>query len=569
MLRDFQEKLVYDIFTEWQKPNVFNIMMVAPTGAGKTVIMSHVVQQFNQPTCLIAHRQELVSQAALALNRDKVPHSIIAPKDVIRSVIALEHDTHGHSAYSHRSMVRVAGVHTLVNHDKTDRWLAQVGLVLVDEGHHVQRENIWGEALALFPNGRGLFPTAHAVRADGRGLGRGADGLVDSLCIGPSGRTLINRGFLTDYRVLCPSSDVDFSHVPIGSTGDYSLPKLRAATHSSNTIVGDVVRHYLRHAGGKLGITFAVDIEAAKEICAGYRRANVPAEIITAKTPIAQRARLMRQFRNRELLQLVSVDCLGEGTDVPAIEVVSMVRKTASWQLFCQQFGRALRIMVSDQLNATWGTFSDAQRLGYIAASAKPSALIIDHVGNTIFHGLPDVQQEYSLSRRESRSRGQNDAIPLRTCAECTQPYERVLTQCPWCGDIPEPSGRSSPEAVEGDLILLDFEVLKAIRGEVSRVDRPPHFPADASKEIRGAITRRHKERQSAQNILRATMSLWGGWREHIGEVTRVSHKRFFLTFGVDVMTAQTLNSADAEALDARIRAHLAKHNIVEATHGN
>jgi DNA repair protein RadD len=564
MLRDFQSDLENQIFEAWQQPNVFNIMPVAPTGAGKTVLVSSVIQRYGVPTCGIAHRQELVSQFALALNRDRVPHGVIAPKEVISSIIQLEHETHGYSAYSYRADTRVAGIDTLVNHDKSDRWLSHVGLVVIDEGHHVLRENKWGAGMALFPNARGLFPTAHAVRADGRGLGRGADGLVDALCIGPSGRNLVNRGFLTDYRVLCPSSDIDFSHVPIGSTGDYSMPKLRAATHGSNKIVGDVVRHYLHHAGGKLGITFAVDIEAAKELCAGYRSAGVPAEIITAKTPIAQRARLMRQFRNRELLQLVSVDCLGEGTDVPAIEVVSMVRKTASWQLFCQQFGRALRIMVSDELNAAWGGFTDGERLAHIAASGKPHALIIDHVGNTIFHGLPDVKQEYNLERRESRSRGKNDAIPLRCCPKCTQPYERVLTQCPWCGDIPEPSGRSSPEAVEGDLVLLDFEVLKAIRGEISRLDRPPQFPKDASTEIRGAITRRHRERQSAQNVLRDTMKLWGGWREHVGESIRTAHKRFYLTFGVDVMTAQTLNAADAESLDAKIRAHLAKHNVVE-----
>lgn len=568
MLRDFQVDLENQIFEAWQQPNVFNVTAVAPTGAGKTVLVSDVTMKVGQPTCAIAHRQELVSQMALAFNRDEVPHGLIAPKEVVRQIIALEHDMYGRSYYRHNADVRVAGVDTLPNHDVRDRWLSQVGLVIQDEGHHVLRDNKWGKAMQLFPNARGLFPTAHAIRADGRGLGRCADGLADALCVGPSCRTLIDRGFLTDYRLLCPDSDIDFSDVPIGATGDYSLPKLRAATHESNQIVGDVVRHYRQYAEGCLGVTFAVDIEAAKQIAAAYRAAGFPAEIITAKTPIGIRGQLMRQFRARQILQLVSVDCLGEGTDVPAIEVVSMARRTASWQLFCQQFGRGLRIMVSDTDNMKWGGYADAERLALIAASKKPRAIIIDHVGNTIYHaesrGLPDSQQEYSLERT-SATRGGKGVIGYKVCAGCTQPYERFHVACPRCGYVPEVRDRSSPAAVDGDLVELTPEMLKQLRGEINRVDGDVRFPAGVSPEARGAINRRHLDRQRSQASLRPALELWGGWREHCGESTREAQKRFYLTFGLDVLTAQTLGTTEAADLEAKIRAHLSAHNIVEA----
>jgi hypothetical protein len=444
-----------------------------------------------------------------------------------------------------------------------------------DEGHHVQRENKWGRAQLMFPNAYGLFPTAHAVRADGGGLGRlnvegkSGDGLVDKLVVGPYGRQLIRRGFLTDYRIICVGSDIEISEKDITASGDYSMPKLRAATHADNKIVGNVVKHYLRFAGGKLGVTFAVDIEAAVELRKAYQAAGVPAEIITSETPIGVRGHLMRKFRARQLLQLVSVDCLGEGVDVPAIEVVSMVRKSASWQLFCQQFGRALRVMVDEQYWQYWDLYSDEQRIAIIAASSKPKAIIIDHVGNVIWHakfrGLPDTAQEYSLLRRDAGARGKSDAIPLRPCMWCSQPYERFYVACPYCGGVPEPAGRGSPELVEGDLIELDPAVLEAMRGEVARVNGPVQMPAHMPAAAQRGILRNHHDRYRAQESLQRFMRIWGGWQESAGRSTREAQKLFYLRFGVDYLSAQALGIGDATALQARIALELQKHNVTEA----
>lgn len=569
MLRDFQADLENQIFAAWQQPNVFNVMPVLATGGGKTVLVSSIIQKFGVPTAAIAHRQELVSQMALTLNRDRVPHGIIAPKKVIQAIIAIEHDTFGYSTYNHRADVRVAGIHTLLNHDINDRWLQAVGLAVFDEGHHVIKGSIWHKGMQMMPNARGLLPTAHAIRADGKGLGREADGIVDALCVGSYARELINRGYLTDYEILCPESDLDFSHLEIGPTGEYSMPKLRAETHKSKKLVGSVVGEYMKHAAGKLGLTFAVDIIGAKDICTGFRRAGIPAEIITAHTPIAQRARIMKQFRARQLLQLVSVDTLGEGTDVPAVEVVSMARRTASWQLFSQQLGRLLRILVTDQQNKEWGGYTDGQRIQLIASSVKPKGLLIDHVGNTIFHsedhGLPCSKQEYDLKRRPRALRGKSDAIPLRPCPACTKPYERYRVACPYCRFEPLPAGRSTPEEVEGDLFLLDLKALEAMRRDVKRSDGAPTMPIGASGEIIGAIRKRHYERMQAQSAMREAMEFWGGWRKTFGEDHREAQKRFYLTFQIDYLSAQCLNATDADALRERIEMHLAKNSVMRA----
>lgn len=569
MLRDFQVTVQNAIFSAWHERDVFNVLVNMATGAGKTVLLGDTIEKMNTATCAVAHRQELVSQMSLALNRENIHHGIIAPKSVQQQIIRLHHETHGYSKYRYSADVRVAGVDTLANHDKKDRWLSQVGLVAQDEGHHVLRANKWGRAMAMFPNARGLFLTAHAYRADGHGLGRRASGLVDRLVLGPSGRELINRGYLTDYDIYCPDSDIDYSGVPISAaTGDYNQTKLRAATHGSKQLVGDVVREYLRYAAGKLGVTFAVDIEDAEKISAAYNAAGVRAEIITAKTPIAIRAQFMRQFRARVLLQLVSVDCLGEGVDVPAIEVVSLARRTASFQVYAQQIGRALRPMVDASEAMAWGSYTDGGRLQRIAASGKKKAIVIDHVGNTCYfaqwHGRPCSRQTYSLDDRESRTRAKLGPDSLRPCPGCTKPYERFYLACPYCGHVPALTVRSAPEWVDGDIVLLDPAVLDAMQADIARIDAPP--PTVSDSPTGGAILKNHFNRQRAQAPLRRAMALWGGWREHLGEDIRTAHKRFYLTFGADVLSACALGAGEALKLEEQIRADLTRNNIVEAT---
>jgi DNA repair protein RadD len=567
-LRDFQQTLKARAYDAWAR-GARNVMIVMATGGGKTVVFCNMVAELGLPTVLISHRQELVGQAALALNRESIPHGIVAPQAIQRQIIQLEQEMHGRSFYSPRAPVRVAGVHTLVGHEQTDPWLKQVGLVVQDEGHHVANDNIWMRAQAMFPAARGLLVTAHAIRADGRGLGRPpeGDGLVDELIVGPCGRNLIDRGFLCDYRLIAPPSDVHVEDIKIGDSGEYNYEAVRARVHASKTIVGDVVAHYQKFAAGKLGITFAVDVEAAVEIAAKYRAVGVPAEIITAKTPLAVRGQLMRQFRRRQILQLVSVDVLGEGVDVPAVEVVSMARPTASFQLYGQQFGRALRLMLTDEQNATWNDRSDAQRLVEIAASVKPKALIIDHVENYVRHGLPDVERQYSLARRAKRSsKPKDDAIPLRYCVnpECLEPYDVTLSVCPNCGTPrPPPARRGTPEEVEGNCFELDPEVLRQMRIEQAKIDGPARVPVGAADIVKKSIHKNHNLRRESQHELRAAMALWAGWRVHVGRRPEEVQREFFYKFGRDVMSAQVLGSTDAEELRARIAADLEANSIV------
>jgi DNA repair protein RadD len=557
-LRDFQVTAQERVQAAWAAGSRY-VILALPTGGGKTVVFSDTIRRANVPTCAIAHRSELVSQMSLTLARYKIRHRVIGPRSLQKACAAIHMRELDRLYYDPQSKVAVAGVDTLVNRgDELADWLPTVRLIVMDEAHHVLRENKWGRAAAMFPNALGLGVTATPVRADGYGLGRYADGIADTLIVGPTGHDLIDRGFLTDYRVLAPPSDIDYSHVPVGSSGDYSLPRLREVVHASNTIVGDTVKHYLKFAAGQLGVTFNVDVEAATEQAAAYRQKGVPAEVVSAKTPDELRFRILRRFRNGEILQLCNVDLFGEGFDLPAVSVVSMVRKTESFGLYSQQFGRALRVMVDDYEG--WGEHSDDERLRRIAGSNKPRAVILDHVGNVARHGLPDVARVWSLDRREKRSRSTDPAVvPVRTCAneECFAVYERYYTACPYCGHAPAPTSRSSPAEVDGDLVELDPAALHALRGEAERVIGPVVVPYGMGGAAAGGLVKAHRARAEAQHALRGRIALWAGYQRHLGRPDTEAYRRFYFKYGTDVGTAQTLGAREANELRALIERDL------------
>ena len=541
-LRPYQAKIKQEIYDAWRTHD--NVAAVLPTGAGKTVMFSSILHEHQGASCAIAHRQELVGQMSLSLAKFGLEHRVIAPKNVIRMIGNLHVSELGRNFCNPTAPCAVAGVQTLIRRQRQlKRWSYQVTKWITDECHHIIRDNSWGKAVRMFPNAQGLGVTATLCRSDGKGLGRHADGVFDTFVQGPSARELMNMGYLVDYRIFAPESDLDLEGIAMAADGDYNKKQLKTRARQSH-IVGDVVQHYLRIAPGKLGVTFATDIETATDITEKYNAAGVPAELITGKTPDNERIATFRRFRNREVLQIVNVDICGEGVDIPALEVVSMARPTASYGLYTQQFGRALRILLG-----------------------KSHAIIIDHVGNVMRHGLPDKQRVWTLDRRERRAAGKKDpdVIPVRTCKKCMGVYEAIYIICPYCGFQHVPAGRTLPEQVDGDLLELDPATLAAMRGETARIDAPASevrdrmMRAGASAKVYNSAAKQHTLRQEAQGQLRESIALWAGYQRAMGRPDSESYRRFYFRYGTDVESAKVLGRREAMAMTHLISEEILK----------
>ena len=137
---------------------------------------------------------------------------------------------------------------------------------------------------------------------------------------------------------------------------------------------------------------------------------------------------------------------------------------------------------------------------------------------------------------------------------------KKPMMECPYCGYEPIPVSRSRPEFVDGDLCELDPATLAAMRGDVERVDMDPEqYRAELQAKHAPLIgqlahVKRHAERQAEQANLRAVMAWWGGVQVALGRVDeRENQRRFYHTFGVDVLTAQTLRPREANELAGRI----------------
>lgn len=518
-----------------------DVLMQLDTGGGKTAIFSKIIHQHDKPAAAIAHRQELIGQISLNLATLKIPHRIIAPDKVISNTCKLHTQVLGTSYHDPNAAKGVVSVDTLPHRvDDLQTWLQSVTLLIQDEAHHNLRSNKWGKAHDLFPNAFSLGVTATPYRTDGKGLGRHADGIYDVLIKGPGMRDLINQGYLTDYKIWAPPTKIDLTDVNITSTGDYSPRKLSAAIQKS-TVVGDVVEHYLKLAPGKLGLTFSSDVQTAADIARQFTEAGIPAEVIHAKTADSIRVGLLQRFKNRELLMLVNVDIFGEGFDCPAIEVVIMARPTQSLPLYMQQFGRALRPL-----------------------AGKDRAIIIDHAGNVARHGLPDAPRQWSLNRRDRRTKGPaDDSLAIKVCPACTGVYERKFNRCPHCGYYAPPAFRSGPQFVDGDLIELDEATLAAMRGAIADVDldKEDYRAMLAGKRVpvenQMANVKRHAATQVAQEVLRNAIRLWAGYLQERGDNDSMIYRQFYLKFGTDILTAQALRERDAKELTGRVGQHI------------
>jgi DNA repair protein RadD len=532
MLRDYQHKLKNDLYRSWWAGNR-NVLLVSPTGSGKTVTMQSITGDCQESTWSIAHRRELVGQISLALARVGIYHRIIAPDVIIRMIVDLHVKEFGQSFVHPNSNHFVASVQTInARLEQLKPLIEQCKLWNMDEGHHIRADNLWGRTIAEFKNAYGAGYTALAQRGDRKGLGRHCGGVFDDLVIGPPVRLLMDQGHLVDYIVYAPQiSSIDVSNIPVTATGEYSQPKLSSEAKRS-TITGDTVQSYLRFAPGKIGATFCVDVGIAEETTAGYIAAGVPAALITDKTPDKLRFEIMADVRTGLIKQVSNVDILGEGVDVPVLEVVTLARPTASEQLHRQQMGRVLR---------------PAPERG------KSHGIIIDQVKNIeTLKCPPDKPGNHSLDAVERKKRNalnDPDEIPTHTCPACHRFFESWQPTCIHCGHLPAPALRDRPELVEGDLLLYTPDLLARLTGEIERLKGPPRLPISAGPAAVAGARVNWSETQTAQVDLSNAIAWWAGVQRHIGRSDREGYIRFYRTFGVDVATAQTLRAGPARLL--------------------
>lgn len=533
-LRPYQLENKAKIYSAWEA-EFKNVLYVMATGLGKTRMFCAIAMEqaliLKKPTAISVHRKELVSQISLTLAEQNIPHNIIAPRPVIKGIVAEQRRQFGKQFYKFDAMITVLSVDTLNSRImKHEAWAKSIKLWICDEAMHLLKENKWGRAMRYFPNAQGLGVTATPERLDKRGLGSHVDGMFDTMVIGPDSRWGIQNGFLCNYKIAIPESDYALHLKIANGDSDYSKEAMTVASQKSH-IVGDVVKNYKKLAFGKQAIVFASDIGAAERMEKEFLDAKISAKLLTGLTEDVQRLNAMYEYRQKKIQVLINVDLFDEGLDVPGIECVIMARPTMSLAKYMQMVGRGLR-----------------------PAKEKPFLILIDHVGNVKTHGLPDSRRQWSLDRVTKRKRNLNLVRLCENYATCGAPFDRILTECPYCGTAVTRgtrdggSGRVSPPMVDGDLVLLDPETLRELEA---------HTVLESPADIAQRITRAHGEgagrramqnqieRIQTQDALIKTIAIWAGKMQAYGYTNRQINKSFFLEYDITITEILALPKAD------------------------
>lgn len=320
-LRPYQEEARQAVEKQWEQ--VDKTLLVLPTGTGKTVVFSKIIEdrvRQGSRALILAHRGELLDQAA----------------DKLASATGLMCATEKaeQSCLGSWFRVVVGSVQTLMREKRLNKFGSDYfDTIVVDEAHHCISES-YQKVLKHFPEAKVLGVTATPDRGDMRNLGSYFESLAYEYTLPKA----IKEGYLCPIKAQTIPLKLDLSSVSV-QAGDFKAGD-----------IGTALDPYLVQIAEEMGkvchdrktVVFLPLIKTSQKFCKMLNEAGFAAAEVNGDSK--DRAEILKDFENGRYNILCNSMLLTEGWDCPSVDCIVVLRPTKIRSLYCQMVGRGTRL---------------------------------------------------------------------------------------------------------------------------------------------------------------------------------------------------------------------------------
>jgi len=398
-----------------------NTLGVAPTGAGKSIMLASVIGQLDaERACVLAHRDEITAQ-----NLDKF--RLVNPGVPVSVVDSREKSWSGKAVF--------AMAQTLVRERNLEQ-LPPLDLLVIDEAHHARAESYLRIIEAAKHRNHDVMiygVTATPNRGDGKSLRDIFDNCADQITLSEliaSGQLVRPRTFVIDIGVQDGLEQVR------RLADDYDMAEVEAIMDHS-PLTEAIIKHWREKAGDRRTVVFCSTVAHATHVVEAFVAAGVKAELVTGETSENDRAEIFRQLEMGETQVLVNVAVATEGWDCPPVSCVVLLRPCSHKSAMIQMIGRGLRKLEHERYPGLM----------------KTDCVVLDFGTSAILHG--SLEQTVDLEIAEHLK---NHEAPIKTCPGCKAEIPAASRECPFCGYEFTIKDEAKPEL--GDFTMLELDLL-------------------------------------------------------------------------------------------------------------
>lgn len=430
-LRPYQRDAIDALYAYWANGGG-NGLIVLPTGSGKALVIAKIIEELlaDYPDMRIAnvtHDKNLVAQNF----KEFMGLSPFAPAGIYSA---------GLGRRDSKAQVLFCGIQSVA---KKTKEIGTIDLVLVDEAHAISRNanTLYGEffngVLTNDPESRRAGTTATDYRMDSGRMTEGEDRLFDDVVYEIGIGELIAQDYLSPLSSKRVDTTIDLSGVHKRG-GEYIAGEMERAADQDHITVSAVNEAITRGHDRRAALFFCSGQDHSEHVRDEIRRQGRTAESLTSRVPLAEQKRILEDFKAGGVWALCSANMLTTGFNVPHVDLISMLRGTASTGLYVQMMGRGTR-----------------------KAPGKINCLVLDHSGNVARHGPVDMVQP------KTPGKGDGEA-PMKQCPTdrtdrngnygCDELLHISIMKCTCCGFEFDPSEEEKLTAIADDTPVLSTE---------------------------------------------------------------------------------------------------------------